>query len=129
MLIVTPDGCWTFRMTNADGVAVPHAPVSAHSLVWPGATAVARRNTFVNVYIGWGLKYSSQPYTPPPPPAIQTEFVAEFNPEDGETDPLTEQVIYYFKSFPFHHCRIVVSFLLNPWDVVVWCGVVWCGVV
>jgi len=89
---VTPDGCWTFRMANSDGVPVPHAPVSAHSLIWPGAVTVARRNTFVNVYVGWGLKYSSTPYTPPPPPVIQAEFVAEFNPEDGETDPLVEQV-------------------------------------
>jgi len=88
---ITPDGCWTFRLTNSDGVPVPHAPVSAHSLVWPGAVSVARRNTFVSVYIGHGLKYSAQPYTPPAPPAIQSEFVAEFNPEDGETDPLVEQ--------------------------------------
>lgn len=31
---VTPEGCWTFRLTNSDGVPVPHAPVSAHSLIW-----------------------------------------------------------------------------------------------
>ena len=38
------------------------------------------------------MKYSASVYTPPAPPAIQSEFVAEFNPEDGEQDPLVEQV-------------------------------------
>jgi len=69
----------------------PSAVVSAHSVLWPGAVAVARKRQVVNVYIGNGQKFLPNPYTPPQPPSVQTEFVAAFNPDEGEEDPLVEQ--------------------------------------
>lgn len=45
---------------------------------------------FDNVYIGWGLKYQSNPFNPPLPPALQEEFPtgADIN---ETTDPTVEQ--------------------------------------
>jgi hypothetical protein len=95
----------TYVYMNGSRIVIITCWCCVHRYNRPGATAVARRNTFVNIYIGWGLKYSSQPYTPPPPPTIQSEFVAEFNPEEGETDPLVEQVhgmiLLFQSSVPF----------------------------
>lgn len=80
---------WTFRVSPR--VDFPHAVVSCHSLSWPGAVSVAKKKLFANIYIGNGHKYLPGPYTPPPPPSIQAEFVPEFNPEEDEPNPLQEQ--------------------------------------
>lgn len=85
---------WTFRVNPAVGknfATNPRAAVSVHSLSWPGAVTVARKRHFVNIYIGNGQKYLGAAYTPPAPPAVQQEFVAVFNPDDGEEDPMIEQ--------------------------------------
>jgi len=85
---------WTFRVNPALGknyATKPNAAVSVHSLLWPGAVAVARKRHFVNIYVGNGQKYLGAAYTPPPPPPVQSEFVPVFNPDDGEEDPLLEQ--------------------------------------
>lgn len=66
----------------------------AQNLFWPGAYAVAQGKVFTNVYIGWGNKYSPDPYAPPPPPVVLGEFKSNFNAEEaeeGETDPMVEQ--------------------------------------
>jgi len=81
---------WKFR--SGSNPAHTHAVVSAHSLLWPGAVTVCKGLQFESVYVGWGQKYLFHSYTPPPPPPVQSEYVAEFNPEDGEEDPLTEQI-------------------------------------
>jgi len=84
--------CWTIR-NGADGaVSPPHTSVFAKSLIWPGAVAICKGHTFANVYIGWGQKYLPHPYSPPAPPVIQSEYVADFKADEGETDPLAEQV-------------------------------------
>ena len=45
---------------------------------------------FENVYIGWGHKYGSENYSPPPPPAVQEEFPSR--PEITEVeDPTPEE--------------------------------------
>jgi radial spoke head protein 4A len=80
---------WSIRV--APSKSNPHAVVSAHSLVWPGAVAIAKRKTLVNIYVGYGHKFMSTNYTPPAPPAIQGEYKATFNAEEEE-DPLLEQV-------------------------------------
>jgi len=81
---------WSFRNNGRD----EHAIVSAHSNIWPGAVAVAKsgKTDAACLYIGYGQRYLSALYSPPPPPAIQSEFVSKFNAEEDETDPIKEQV-------------------------------------
>jgi len=67
----------------------------ARNLSWPGSCAVAQGKMFSNIYLGWGQKYTPDMYAPPPPPAVMSEYKSNFNPEEaeeGETDPLIEQV-------------------------------------
>jgi len=45
---------------------------------------------FDNVYIGYGLKYSSENYSPPAPPAAQEEFPSGPDITEAE-DPTVEQ--------------------------------------
>ncbi|KAM4642376.1 radial spoke head protein 6 homolog A [Discoglossus pictus] len=60
------------------------------SNLWPGAYAVASTKKFVNIYIGWGVKYSVQGYSPPAPPQPQAEYPS--GPEISEAvDPTVEE--------------------------------------
>jgi len=52
---------------------------------------VAKGKQVVSVYVGWGQKHLGKTYTPPAPPQIQSEYVATFNEEEGESNPLEEQ--------------------------------------
>ena len=45
---------------------------------------------FENVYIGWGLKYSSRPFNPALPPPVQEEFPAGADITEA-LDPTAEQ--------------------------------------
>lgn len=82
-------GSWTFRVLPA--AHNPYASAVAVSLAWPGAVTVAKGKQVVSVYVGWGQKHLGKTYTPPAPPQIQSEYVATFNEEEGESNPLEEQ--------------------------------------
>lgn len=45
---------------------------------------------YENVYIGWGLKYSSRPFNPVLPPPVQEEFPSGADISET-TDPSVEQ--------------------------------------
>lgn len=45
---------------------------------------------FENVYIGWGVKYSSRPFNPVLPPLVQEEFPSGADITET-TDPTAEQ--------------------------------------
>jgi radial spoke head protein 4A len=45
--------------------------------------------TFENVYIGWGHKYSSENYSPMPPPPVQEEYPS--GPEITEVEDPTPE--------------------------------------
>jgi radial spoke head protein 4A len=79
---------WTARLSST---LVPQYAVSVmHSNLWPGAHAFATEKKFENLYIGWGHKYGSENYSPPPPAAIQEEFPS--GPEITEVeDPTPEE--------------------------------------
>jgi len=80
---------WTFRRSS-EGAGTAHDAVSAHSLIWPGAVSIFKGKTLASVYVGYGQRYLSQPYSPPAPPAVQQEFVPKASDEDKE--PMVEQV-------------------------------------
>lgn len=63
-----------------------HTVIALHNLHWPGAVSVYKNGAYASIYMGFGHKYSSLPYAPPPPPAMQPEFVSQ--PPAG---PLIEQ--------------------------------------
>jgi radial spoke head protein 4A len=62
----------------AGGVSV------AKSTSYTGAVAVYCGGSFANVYTGWGVAASTESYTPPQLPALQTEFTAAAEGEEGE---------------------------------------------
>jgi hypothetical protein len=85
--VVNDEGdAWRFGVfPNA---ADPNAMISAISIRWPGAVAVAQGKAFVNYYSGWGVKAGTG-WEPPMPPAMATEYVYE--PKADEESPLFEQ--------------------------------------
>eukprot|EP00730_Choanoeca_flexa_P018473 TRINITY_DN8984_c0_g1_i2.p1 TRINITY_DN8984_c0_g1~~TRINITY_DN8984_c0_g1_i2.p1 ORF type:complete len:495 (+),score=148.71 TRINITY_DN8984_c0_g1_i2:79-1563(+) len=66
---------WSPRLTNTSHTS--YASVCLSSNRWPGAHAFAVGKLFANVYIGWGQKYTSEPYSPALPPAVQMEYAGE----------------------------------------------------
>ncbi|KAM9849264.1 radial spoke head protein 4 homolog A [Aulostomus maculatus] len=63
---------WTSKMSST--LISEHAIAVLRSNIWPGASAYACGKTFENIYIGWGLKYSGEGYSPPVPPLPQREY-------------------------------------------------------
>jgi hypothetical protein len=61
--------------------------VIARSILWPGALAVVAGRRYLNVYVGNGIMYESQSYTPPMPAPIQQEWA----PASEEDPGLNEQ--------------------------------------
>lgn len=79
---------WT--AVKSTSLVSQYAIAVMHSNLWPGAHAFATDKKFDNVYIGHGLKYSAENYSPPPPPAVQDEYPS--GPEITEAeDPTVEQ--------------------------------------
>uniref|UniRef100_A1L0Z6 Radial spoke head protein 6 homolog A n=1 Tax=Xenopus tropicalis TaxID=8364 RepID=RSH6A_XENTR len=70
---------------------IPHYALAVlRSNLWPGAYTVSSAKKFENIYIGWGLKYMPEGYSPPAPPAPQAEYPS--GPEITEsTDPTVEE--------------------------------------
>ncbi len=78
---------WAFRVCPGGAGTSGSSVVTARSLLWPGAVAVTNARRYVNCYVGNGVAYDRNPYSPPLIGAIQTEWVPA---EDGTA--LTEQV-------------------------------------
>ncbi|XP_069699823.1 radial spoke head protein 6 homolog A [Periplaneta americana] len=81
---------WSVRQSSQ---RLPDFAVAViRSNLWPGAYAYAINRKFDNIYVGWGHKYVTHNYTPPPVEAIQTEYplgpeimeIADPTPEDEE---------------------------------------------
>lgn len=51
--------------------------VVIRSNIWPGALSFASQREQDSVYIGWGVKYSSETYIPPMPLTVENEY--DFN--------------------------------------------------
>ncbi|XP_072530878.1 radial spoke head protein 4 homolog A [Salminus brasiliensis] len=63
---------WSTRISS--NLIPEYAIAYVRSNLWPGAYAYACGKKFENIYIGWGLKYLGEPYTPPVPPIPQQEY-------------------------------------------------------
>ncbi|XP_070765475.1 radial spoke head protein 4 homolog A [Enoplosus armatus] len=67
-----------------------HAVAVLRSNLWPGSYAYACGKKFENIYVGWGLKYAGEGYSPPVPPPPQKEYPS--GPEVTEAlDPSLEE--------------------------------------
>lgn len=78
---------WTTRISSK--LVPQYAIAVVDSNLWPGAHAFAIEKTFENVYVGWGHKYSSENYSPMPPPPVQEEYPS--GPEITEVDDPTPE--------------------------------------
>ncbi|XP_041791110.1 radial spoke head protein 6 homolog A-like [Chelmon rostratus] len=63
---------WTSKISST--LASQHAVAVLRSNLWPGAYAYACGKRFENIYVGWGLKYEGEGYSPPVPPLLQKEY-------------------------------------------------------
>ncbi|XP_062844994.1 radial spoke head protein 4 homolog A [Trichomycterus rosablanca] len=79
---------WSTRISSN---LIPEFGVACvRSNLWPGAYAYACGKKFENIYIGWGLKYPGDGYTPAPLPVPQDEYAS--GPDITEAqDPSVEE--------------------------------------
>eukprot|EP00484_Ammonia_sp_Unknown_P001539 CAMPEP_0197021510 /NCGR_PEP_ID=MMETSP1384-20130603/2397_1 /TAXON_ID=29189 /ORGANISM="Ammonia sp." /LENGTH=539 /DNA_ID=CAMNT_0042449353 /DNA_START=55 /DNA_END=1674 /DNA_ORIENTATION=+ len=65
--------CWFIREVNKN---MPYQVVTVCNKLWNGAQTVyvSNTSTFVNIYVGNGVKYNNAYYTPTPPAVIQAQF-------------------------------------------------------
>ncbi|XP_053552835.1 radial spoke head protein 6 homolog A, partial [Bombina bombina] len=79
---------WTASLSSR--LIPQYALAVLRSNLWPGAYAVASSKKFENIYIGWGVKYSPDGFSPSAPPAPQPEYPS--GPEISEaSDPTVEE--------------------------------------
>lgn len=79
---------WTLKLSSS--LTPEHAVAYVRSNLWPGAYAYATGKKFENIYIGWGLKYAGDGYSPHVPPPPQNEYPS--GPEVTEAqDPTVEE--------------------------------------
>lgn len=97
---ISEDGTdsWSLRVAPSHQPSIgplPHSVAVVRSRVWPGAVSAVPSNSkqVVNFYVGYGQKNLGKPYTPPPIPKIQPEYVLHQKSEedDAVVDLLVEQ--------------------------------------
>jgi radial spoke head protein 4/6 len=79
---------WSVRTTSGQLPAYSSAVIASNR--WPGAYAYAVGKQFGTVYVGWGLKYALEPYTPPLPEPVQSEYADVAAVTEG-VDPTVEE--------------------------------------
>uniref|UniRef100_A0A3Q2CXW7 Uncharacterized protein n=1 Tax=Cyprinodon variegatus TaxID=28743 RepID=A0A3Q2CXW7_CYPVA len=61
--------------SNLSSLLTPQYAIAVlRSKLWPGLFAYSCGEKFENIYIGWGLKYIGEVYSPPIPPLPQKEY-------------------------------------------------------
>ncbi|XP_070688212.1 radial spoke head protein 6 homolog A [Pempheris klunzingeri] len=79
---------WSSKISST--LTSQHALAILRSNLWPGAYAYACGKKYENIYVGWGLKYAGEGYSPPVPPLPEKEYPS--GPEITETlDPSLEE--------------------------------------
>nr|XP_020457714.1 radial spoke head protein 6 homolog A-like [Monopterus albus] len=79
---------WSSKISSA--LTPQHSVAALRSNLWPGAYAYACGKKFENIYVGWGLKYAGEGYSPSVPPLPQKEYPS--GPEITEDlDPSLEE--------------------------------------
>lgn len=73
---------WSFR--SCPSIGGPHSYAVIKSQKWPGAVAVAKGVMSSTIYVGYGVQYSPDAYSPPAPAALQVEKAADAFVEDED---------------------------------------------
>jgi len=87
--------CWFIRELNKN---TPYKIIVINNKLWNGGKTIYLSNTkkFINIYIGNGIKYHSEYYTPTPPSIIQSQFnefkEIEIPNTENEEETITKQV-------------------------------------
>ncbi|XP_047443799.1 radial spoke head protein 6 homolog A [Mugil cephalus] len=63
---------WSSKLSSH--LTSQHAVAVLRSNLWPGAYVYACGKKFENIYVGWGLKYAGEGYSPALPPLPQKEY-------------------------------------------------------
>ncbi|EUB60383.1 Tyrosine-protein kinase transmembrane receptor ROR1 [Echinococcus granulosus] len=85
-----PASAWNIRPSTVL-LPVNCAIAVVSSSRWPGAYALSRSTTFVNVYLGWGNKFLSASYQPPRLQSLFKEFDDEAMGLKETVDPMVQQ--------------------------------------
>ncbi|KAL6108615.1 rsph4a [Pungitius sinensis] len=80
---------WTSKVSST--LTLQHAVAVQRSNLWPGAYAYACGKKFENIYVGWGLKYAGEGYSPPLPPLPQKEYPSDKKQLIEALDPSLEE--------------------------------------
>merc|ERR1712154_692912 len=86
---------WFIRELNKN---TPYKIIVINNKLWNGGKTIYLSNTkkFINIYIGNGIKYHSEYYTPTPPSIIQSQFnefkEIEIPNTENEEETITKQV-------------------------------------
>ncbi|XP_062419271.1 radial spoke head protein 4 homolog A [Pungitius pungitius] len=80
---------WTSKVSST--LTLQHAVAVQRSNLWPGAYAYACGKKFENIYVGWGLKYAGEGYSPPLPPPPQKEYPSDKKQVIEALDPSLEE--------------------------------------
>lgn len=82
---LSDDATSSWRVDRLPGTLAPAVGEFAvvRSLVWPGAVGIAVGKKFLNVYVGNGVKFSSEPYQLQPPKPVQVGFGISISQEEG----------------------------------------------
>ena len=81
---------WGARLLPGAGGASVGALAVLRNHSWPGSYAIGFGKRYTNIYVGYGHKFSVEPYTPPAPPALQIEYAPK---EDEEEFAEAEDIL------------------------------------
>lgn len=79
---------WSCHLSSGLSL-IQHAICIVKSNLWPGAVAFSNGRKFENIYIGYGIKYQNDNFSPPQPQAFQPEYNTPVLEEDH--DPTVEE--------------------------------------
>uniref|UniRef100_A0A3B5AF77 Radial spoke head protein 6 homolog A-like n=1 Tax=Stegastes partitus TaxID=144197 RepID=A0A3B5AF77_9TELE len=82
---------WSSRLSST--LTPQHAVAVLRSNLWPGAFAYACGKKFENIYVGWGMKYAGEGYSPPVPPLPQKEYLSGANVTETLDPSLEEEQV------------------------------------
>jgi radial spoke head protein 4A len=75
-------GAWTLKLSSTR--IAQYAVALVKSNVWPGSCTIGFDKKFENLYVGNGIKYEIENYSPQPPPPVMGEYAT--GPEVTEAD-------------------------------------------
>merc|ERR1712142_927293 len=88
--VITGKELW---ITKSTGSVPRHSVAYVKSTIWPGAATFAKDEEFESIYIGFGIKFNVDNFSPEKLPEFQQEADLQTNQKDCAemTDPTVEE--------------------------------------